>query len=226
MEDGERMEVPKGTGTGFVDIALIGLVVVVILMSFSPSLRPMAIGIGIVVPWAGGMIAFLAYILGAIANRDTSTGDANFSSFFPEQERAFVGHEKRMREISSRASLMGFGIAGTLFVIGLGVTLGMYTPCTNFCDHPPGSCKSDKTMADWRAGCATACARLESTPGMQMLKAKSAENTKETVMTVVSGTEYVEALSACSFSGGLGNVCEEVTKRAVTMGLWCPETNN
>jgi hypothetical protein len=42
-------------------------------------------------------------------------------------------------------------------------------------------------------------------------------------MLPASGTEFVEALSACSFSGGLGNVCEEVTKKAESFGLWCPE---
>jgi hypothetical protein len=216
---------PKGTGTGYIDVAMVLLVVVVMLMAISSATRPLAIGLGAFVPAGIGVVVLLVAGIDMFMKRGSGTGDSDFSSFYPTEERAFVTHEKTMRANSSRASFVGFGIAGVLFVLGMIITLGLYSPCTNFCDHAPGSCKTDAAVASWRAGCESACGRLENTPGLSILKSRPNEDSKNATMQPVAGTEYVSTLSACAFSGGNGAVCEEVVKRATSMGLWCPETN-
>jgi hypothetical protein len=217
----DEMTAPKGTGTLFVDLGIGALIVVVLLLAISPATRPLAIGLGIGVPWIVGVVSLLLGMIDQFVKRGSGTGDSDFSSFGPSEERAFVTHEKTMRANGARANLIGFGLAGGLFVLGLLVTGALYTPCTQFCDHPPATCKSDSSVASWRATCESTCSRLESTPGLSLLKGQQGA----TSMQPVGGTEYVQALGSCSFSNGAGAICEEVVKRATSMGLWCPETN-
>jgi len=218
----------KGSNTTLlIDLSLIGVIVVVALLAIMPSTRPLAIAVGIGVPWGVGLIAGVVGIVGAlIASLGRSKSEVDFSSLPPNEERMFAGHEKTMRANESRANTIGFGLAGAAFVIGLIVTMGLYTPCTNFCDHPPPTCK-DATATAWRNSCEQQCAALEHQSGLQLLKVAVDQDPtakeKKMEMQPVGGAEYVTALSACSFAGGTGQSCEKVVEKATQMGLWCPE---
>jgi hypothetical protein len=151
----------------------------------------------------------------------------DFSSFEPEVERTFVPHERSMRENEKRAYLLGFGTAGGFFVLAALVVAFLYTPCSNFCSRPPGSCKTDSEVARWKSNCENACSQLEHSSGLKITREEKDEKTGKTNTTTedVSGTQYVQTLAACSFSGGGGTTCEEVVKNATTRGLWCESKN-
>ncbi len=224
----EEMPQQKGTNTTLLaDLGLIALVVIVSLMAILPGTRQFAIALGVGVPWGIGLLVFLIAGAGTlVAFLGRSKSDQDFSSLPPNEERMFVGHEKTMRANESRANLLGFGLAGLAFVLGLVVTMGLYTPCTNFCDHPPPTCKEGAAQA-WKASCEQQCSGLEHQMGLQLLKLAPNQDPeakeKKMEMASVSGTEYVQALSACSFAGGTGPTCEKVVEKATSMGLWCPE---
>lgn len=218
----------KGTNTTLlVDIGIIVVVALVALMAILPATRQFAIALGIGVPWGVGLIAAgVALVGGLLAFLGRSKSEVDFSSLPPNEERMFVGHEKTMRANTGRANLIGFGLAGCAFVLGLAVTLGMYTPCTQFCDHAPPTCK-EGAITQWKASCEQQCGGLEHQMGLQLLKVAASQEAdvkeKRLEMVSVSGTEYVQALAACSFAGGNGATCEKVVEKATSMGLWCPE---
>jgi hypothetical protein len=151
----------------------------------------------------------------------------NFSSFDPEVERTFVPFERSMRENTKRALTIGFGIGGGLFVLAALVVGFLYTPCSNYCSKPPSSCKADSDIAAFKRNCENACSALEHTSGLKLLHENKDEKTgkSETSTESVSGREYVEALTACAFSGGAGTTCQEVVSNATGRGLWCAEKN-
>jgi hypothetical protein len=215
-------EMEKGSNTTLmVDLAMAALIAVTVLLAISPSTRGMAIGLGIAIPWAIGLIMLVVGTIDMLL-KSSKSGDQDFSSFAPNEERLFVGHERAMRGNSSRANLVGFGLAGAAFALGLFVTMGLYTPCTSFCEHAPTSC-NDSQKLSWKATCDSSCARLEGMSGLSLMKPTGEEH--KLVTQPVSGTEYVQGLSACNFANGAGPACEEVVKRATEMGLWCPEKN-
>ncbi len=222
----DEMQLMKDTGksTLMVDLGIGVIVVVTGLLAISPATRPMAIAVGGGIPAGLGVVVLLYGMFSMVMTRGKAS-DQDFSSFAPADERAFVGHERFMRSNESRANLLGFGAAGLMFLIGIGITAGLYSPCTNFCDHAPPTCK-ENTLAAWKASCESQCSKLEGTSGLQVLKMKAGqeqEKEKKFEMQPVSGTEYVQALSACSFAGGTGQTCEKVVEKATEMGLWCPE---
>ena len=192
------------------------------------SLRPYMIAVGIFVPSGVGLIMFLLGAIELIQHRSHASGEADFSSLSPEAERAFVVHEKTMRANSGQADKIGWGIAALLFVVGAGVSAGLYTPCTRYCARPPSGCKTDAQIADFKANCENRCRSLEAQNDLHMLRntgeVQAGKNaTRKLVKTPVSGSEYVEGLEGCSFAGGAGQICEEVVKRATSLGLWCEE---
>jgi hypothetical protein len=200
-------EMQKGSNTTMmVDLAMTALVAVTCLLAIT---------------WGVGLIMVVVGLID-ILMKSSKSGDQDFSSFPPNEERQFVGHERYMRANSSRANLLGFGLAFLGFVAGLGITLGLYTPCTAFCEHAPTSCNDTQKMS-WKASCESTCGRLEAMSGLQVMKPMGEEHKMVTVP--VSGSEYVQSLNACNFANGAGPACEEVVKRATEMGLWCPEKN-
>lgn len=149
----------------------------------------------------------------------------DFSSFSPNEEKAFVPFERTMRENAKRAFTIGFGIAGGVLVVAAAVVLFLYTPCSNFCEHPPGTCTTDAQVAAFKANCESACRSLEhesSLPIVRELKDEKTGKMNESKDSV-GGTEFVQTLAACAFSGGGGTTCEGVTKIAEGKGLWCPK---
>jgi hypothetical protein len=222
----EIMQKDSGNSTMLVDIGIGVIVVVTGLLAISPSTRPLAIAVGGGIPAGLGVVVLLWGMISNMLTRGKAS-DQDFSSFAPAEERNFVGHERLMRSNESRANLIGFGAAGGMFLLGLLITVGLYSPCTNFCDHAPPTCK-DNAIAAWKASCESQCAVLERASGLQVLKLAagqegSTEKEKKMEMQPVSGAEYVQALSACSFAGGNGPTCEKVVEKATSMGLWCPE---
>ncbi len=212
----------------FVDFVVVGAIGVVLLLAVGNRTRPFAIAIGVGVPLLGVVAVGLFGLLQALGRRDHSMGDADFSSLGAAEERTFVGHEKLMRSNSSRANKIGFGIAGAIFVVAVAVVMGLYTPCNKFCEHVPSSCKSDEQARNFKASCEASCGKLESGQGLQLLKttegvAEGEQKDKKLALQSVSGREFVDALSACSFSNGAGHTCEKVVEKAIEMGLWCPE---
>jgi len=223
------------------DIAMVAVIVVCGGLGLLETLRPFSIALGAII-WPGIGVALAAFTLVVsfmtVLGRK-STGDKDFSSLPPEEERSFVVFEKTKRSNASRSNLIGFGIAGAMLLVGLVVTLGMYSPCTAFCERAPSTCKG--TEADkWKAGCDASCGTLEKSAGLQILRPKAstettaekdaataAQTTKEKTLeaVAVSGSEYVQALSACSFANGAGASCEKIIEKATSMGLWCTDTS-
>src|SRR4051812_14993981 len=109
-----------------------------------------------------------------------------------------------MRENTRRAFLIGGGIAGAMFAVAAFVCLVLYTPCSNFCERAPGSCKTEAQISAWKGNCEHACRTLEKTSGLQLTREVKEEGQKEGKITKfdVGGTEYVQTLNACAFSGG------------------------
>lgn len=213
-----------GAATIILDVGMVLLVIAVIGLAISPGTRPLAIAIGIFVPAGGGLIATLVGMVDYILKHGTSKDDKNFSSLAPEEERSFLGHERFMRANEGRANLIGFGSAGALFVVGMVVTLGLYTPCFKFCQHAPSGCKTEAQLSAFKASCQTSCANLEKMAGLQISRAQPGlEKERRLAMEPVSGTEFVQALEACSFANGAGSTCEKVVEKAISMGLWCEE---
>lgn len=205
------------------DVLTAGLVAGVILMSLSPSTRGLAIALGVGIPWGAGLLVFaVVLVLGLVQILGAQRSDSDFSSLAPEEERLFVPQERNMRANEKSANMLGFGIGGGLFVLGMIVTVGMYSPCYRYCKHAPTACKTDKAVADWKASCDSTCGRLEGETGLQVLK-PTGEDRKGTAMEPVSGKEYVEALDACNFANGAGVTCEKIVEKATAMGLWCPD---
>jgi hypothetical protein len=149
----------------------------------------------------------------------------DFSSFDKDVERTFVPFERNMRDNEKRAFTLGFGLAGAVFVLASLVVIFGYTPCSNFCERPPGSCKDPASIEKWKAGCEGACRDLEHASGLQIIREKKdeASGKMEQRTDTVGGTEYVQMLNACAFSGGGGLTCEGIVENATKRGLWCPE---
>ena len=149
----------------------------------------------------------------------------DFSSFDPEQEKAFVPFEAFMKANEKRANTLGYSIAGGfLLVSGLAVLL-LYTPCSRFCDRPPAACKTDQEIADFKRTCTSSCRALEAESGLSIVRQTKnpATGKMEDHSDKVDGTEYVDNLASCAFSGGGGLTCEAITKYATTKGLWCAD---
>jgi hypothetical protein len=150
----------------------------------------------------------------------------DFSSFDREVEVTFVPFERNMKENEKRAFTIGFGIAGAIGAAAALVVLFLYTPCSNFCTRPPGSCKTDQEISAFKANCEDACRSLEHSSGLKLVHEEKDETGKSNTVTQdVSGTAYVQALAGCAFGGGAGLTCEEVVKNATARGLWCAEKN-
>ena len=150
----------------------------------------------------------------------------DFSSFNPAEEKAFVPFERVMRENSKRALTLGLAIAGAVFVLISLVVLSMYTPCTRFCERPPSTCTKDSDIAAFKQNCWTSCRALQAENNLPLVRElKNKETNKmEELKESISGSEFVEHLAACAFSGGAGLTCEGVTKIAEGRGLWCAKT--
>ncbi len=149
----------------------------------------------------------------------------DFSSFDPDQEKAFVPFEAAMKDNERRANLLGYGIAGGFFVVAALAVVVLYTPCSRFCDRPPAACKTDQEIKAFEANCTSACRALESERGLTIVRETKNDKTgqMEDHTDKVDGTEYVDNLASCAFSGGGGLTCEAITKYAATKGLWCLE---
>ena len=206
------------------DVATAGLVGVVVLMAISPSTRGVAIALGVGIPWGAGILVFaVVLVMGFVQILSAQRTESNFSSLGPEEERQFVPQERNMRANEKSANMLGFGLGGGLFVLGMIVTVGMYSPCYRYCKHAPTACKTEQQVSTWKASCDTTCGRLEDEANLQLLK-PTGEDRKGTAMESVSGKEYVEALDACNFANGAGVTCEKIVEKATAMGLWCPDS--
>jgi len=151
----------------------------------------------------------------------------DFSSFDPQVEATFVPFERTMKENEKRAGTLGLGIAAGVLVIAA-ITVGfLYSPCSGFCSRPPGSCKSERDIAAWKANCESACSALEHTSGLSFNREVKDEKTGEvrSYAEPATGAQFVTQLSSCAFSGGSGATCEGVVKVATEKGLWCAEKN-
>ena len=122
-------------------------------------------------------------------------------------------------------NLIGFSISAVLFSLMLVVRLTMYTPCYTYCSRPSSTCKGPELGPKFKRECADNCARLEQTTGLKVLTEVKNQETGEmsTVTKEVSGVEYVQALTGCTYSGGAGLTCEGVIKKGIEFGLWCEE---
>jgi hypothetical protein len=152
----------------------------------------------------------------------------DFSSFDPEQEKAFVPFEAFMKANEKRANNLGFGIGGGFFLVAALAVVALYTPCSRFCDRPPIACKGDAEIAAFKRSCESSCASLERERGLSIVrevKIKTTDNKEafEGRPDKIDGTEFVDMLASCAFSGGGGATCESITKYATTKGLWCEE---
>jgi hypothetical protein len=148
----------------------------------------------------------------------------DFSSFSPEQEALFVPFEAAMRANARRAGTISATVAGGLLVVLLVVCVGLYTPCNAFCARPPGPCKTAAQISAWRAGCESSCRALEHASGLTVDKeSKVGEGERRVVQAAIGGTEFVQTLNACAFSGSTGVTCSSVVKNALSHGLWCEE---
>jgi hypothetical protein len=147
----------------------------------------------------------------------------DFSSFDPDQEKAFVPFESAMKTNEGRANRFGLTLAISMFVVGSFSVVLLYTPCSRFCEHPPASCKTDQEVADFKRICTTHCRALEAEQGLSIVRETKNQKTgqMEDHTDKVDGTEYVDNLASCAFSGGGGVTCEGITKYAATKGLWC-----
>ena len=148
----------------------------------------------------------------------------NFSSFSPEEEKAFVPYEAATRNRARLAAKWGAAVAVGLLIVMTAINLSMYSPCTKFCAHAPSVCK-DADGAKFMEVCDTQCKQLSAQSGLSIVRDVKNEETKETETKTeaVSGVEFVTYLEGCSFSGGAGTTCEGVTKKAAELGLWCLE---
>lgn len=153
----------------------------------------------------------------------------DFSSFDPEQEKAFIPFEASMKDNEKRANNLGLGIAGGFFLISSLAVVFLYTPCSRFCERPPSACKEDKDISAFKQNCESACAGLEREKGLtiirevKILDKESRKEAFEPKPDKIDGTEFVDMLASCAFSGGGGTTCESITKYATTKGLWCAE---
>lgn len=225
MNEDVEVTSSRDTSSWYYIVTFAGVLLVMLLGNLAPlgsATKSIAIAIGIFVPSGIGLAMLLLGALERFQHRGHATGDADFSSWSTVEERAFVGHEKAMRANEGRASAIGWGVAGAMFVLGLLLTWLLYTPCTRLCDRPPGVCTTEKQIADWRAGCASSCAALEKQGGLQLLK-HSTEDDKKLSLQPVSGAEYVDSLASCVFANGAGPICERLTGEVTKVGLWCAE---
>jgi hypothetical protein len=122
-----------------------------------------------------------------------------FSSFAPDEEQRFVPFEAAMRDNGRRALVVGGGVGAALLVALLGIVFGLYSPCNRFCARPPGPCHTEAQIAAWRASCESSCSAFAR----------------------AQGTEAVQTLNACVFSGGIGTGCNSAIEAAQARGLWC-----
>ena len=149
----------------------------------------------------------------------------DFSSFDPEQEKAFVPYEAAMRANTARANKLGYSIAGGFFVISALAVVLLYTPCSRFCERPPITCKTDQEISAFKNNCTSACRALEAERGLSIVRQTKNEATgkMEDHTDKIDGTEFVDNLASCAFSGGGGITCESITKYATSKGLRCEE---
>ena len=185
-----------------IDFSLIGLMVVVFGLRIAGAAE-LAIALGALLPWIIGMVVILIAAVAVFLNRGSSDGKKDFSSFSAQEERAFVGHEQKMRFNSKRAAIVGFAVGGVGFLLATGIVAACYSPCTKFCERPPSSCKTDKDVANFKAVCEKSCAGLESSKGQS----------------------YVTLITGCAFSNSTSGGCEEPVKAATALGLWCEDKN-
>ncbi len=203
----------------------------VALLALSPATRPFAIALGISVAVIGALIFVIVGAMAAISGLGAARQDHDFSSLPPQEEQLFVAHEHAMLANSKASNMIGFGVAGVVFVIALAITGAGYTPCYKYCKHTPTTCKTDQQVADFKASCESACGNLEGMSGLTLLKPVEGGETegegsqahKKLAPRAVGGKEYVEQLEACNFANGAGETCDEPVKRALGLKLWCPE---
>ena len=188
-----------------IDLAVAGLLVLVFALKFAGA-SVLAIAIGLLVLPTIGIVVALVDVLANVPRQLRSTMHAlnrgektDFSSFSAAEEHQFAGHEQHMAWNEVRASLIGYGIAAGGLVLGVVVVAAMYTPCSKFCERPPSSCKTSSQEEAFKNACPAACSNLEKT----------------------RGGEYVETLTGCAFAGSTSGGCEEVTRSATAVGLWC-----
>ena len=103
-------------------------------------------------------------VIVSFIRRAQATG-RDFSSFGPEEERTFGNHEQTMLSNGRRAGILGFGVAGVLFLLGAGIAGFLYSPCTKYCERPPGGCKTEAQLAEFHRGCEASCSNLEKKKG-------------------------------------------------------------
>jgi hypothetical protein len=147
----------------------------------------------------------------------------DFSSLSRDDEKRFVPFELAMRDNGRRANLIGGAVALALLAVILLVVGGLYSPCNTFCRRPPSGCKTAAQIETWRAGCANACSALEHAGGLTVDKDAIPSAPPYKTSVAVSGTEYVQTLNACVFSGGADVTCNSVVKEATARGLWCAD---
>jgi len=215
------------------DLAMLAVIALSGVLGLVEALRPIAIGLGAVAwPVFGFGTVVVMMILNAAIGR-SGTGDKDFSSMPPEEERSFIVFEKSTRANAKKAMTIALIVGGVMALCGVLVGFVLYTPCTAFCERAPSTCKGSQ-IDTWKAGCSNSCSNLEHQSGLTITKPKkyatageadAATSQKELETVGVSGTEYVQALNACSFANGAGATCEKIVEKAVSMGLWCPETN-
>lgn len=185
-----------------IGIASIAFMVLVFLLAIVGA-KPAAIAIGtIVLPVIFVVIAIIAGVSG-YRNRSRATGDADFSSFSPAEERTFLPFERLMQNNGRRAARLGLGLAAIGFVVGSLVVAILYTPCARYCERPPTSCRNDIQSAEWKRTCDSACAGFERQ----------------------HGKDFVETLTGCAFANSTAGKCDVVTKAATSVGLWCEAKN-
>ena len=214
------------------DLAMLAVIALCGVLGLVEALRPIAIGLGAVAWPVFGVVTTIAMMILAAAIGRSGTGDKDFSSLPPDEERHFVVFEKTTRANAKSAMTMALIVGGVMAVCGVMVGFVLYTPCTAFCERAPSTCKGS-AIDTWRAACPGQCSNLEHQSGLTVTKPKkyatageadAATSQKELETVSVNGTEYVQALNACSFANGAGATCEKIVEKATSMGLWCPES--
>ncbi|HEX2574141.1 MAG TPA: hypothetical protein VH877_31635 [Polyangia bacterium] len=183
---------------------IIGIVIVAIMVIVGglrlAGAQVAAIAVGtLVVPGMGVVFALTALVTSIVRGRSTSDGKKDFSSFDPAEEGMFVVHEQWMRKNGQRAGRMGLAAAGGASALAALIIMTCYTPCSKFCERPPSPCKTDQEQKKFRETCEETCS----------------------VAKKQQGKEFVEGLTGCSFANSVSGPCEGLTKKAITMGLWC-----
>jgi hypothetical protein len=183
---------------------IIGIVIVAIMVIVGglrlAGAQVAAIAVGtLVVPGMGVVFALTALVTSIVRGRSTGDGKKDFSSLDPAEESTFVVHEQWMRKNGQRAGRMGLAIAGAASALAALIIVTCYTPCSKYCERPPAACKTDAEQKKFRETCEDSCAAAKKQ----------------------QGKEFVETLTGCAFGNSTSGPCEGLTKKAITMGLWC-----